>query len=222
MKVRCSPAKQHQFFESLIACMDSDMPVHLRHAAIRLAHSATLSEDDPDRFFHPGRDECYLKLIFALARNSSWHPHLFGDHHIDRCISMIAKCHFMQHTFYLAGILLRIAPGQLSVTSLDSITEQQWWDMISGAWMHAPFIIDDICCFEFLPVLVEGTKRYMQTTSEHYLEWLVRSVDHVLNVLEKRDSEQGEGECVVAVKELRTVASDMLEKLVNSKEAVSP
>ncbi|KAG1852218.1 hypothetical protein F4604DRAFT_1300280 [Suillus subluteus] len=259
IKVRCSPAKQHQFFESLIACMASDMPVHLRHAAIRLAHSAreeiasidaihdtelrdmiltefspailtavcpqpgaTLPEDDPDRFFHPDRDECYLKLIFTLARNSHWHPHLFGDHHIDRCISMIAKCRFMQHTFYLAGILLRIALGDLSVTSLDSITEQQWWDMISTAWMHAPFIIDDIHCFEFLPVLVEGTKRYMQTTSEHNLEWLVRSVDHVLNVLEKRDSEQGEGECVVAVKELRTVASDMLEKLVNSKEVVSP
>ncbi|KAG1836526.1 hypothetical protein F4604DRAFT_678870 [Suillus subluteus] len=38
MKVRRSPAKQHQFIESLIACMGSNMPVHLRYAALRAAH----------------------------------------------------------------------------------------------------------------------------------------------------------------------------------------
>ncbi|KAG2036022.1 hypothetical protein BDR03DRAFT_477230 [Suillus americanus] len=262
MKVRCSPAKQHQFFESLIACMGSDMPVHLRHAALRAAHNAreeiasidtiddaklrdmiltkfspailtavcpqpgaTLSDDDPDRFFHYDRDLCYLELIFALARNSNWHPHLFGDHHVDRCIAIIAKCRFAEHAFYLAGIFLRIAPGQLSVTSLDSIAEQQWWDMISGAWSYSYRIFDDIHCLEFLPVLVESTRKYMQIASEYSLEALIRNVDYVLQRLESRDSEQGEGEgdnIVVAVKELRTVASDMLEKLVDSKEVISP
>ncbi|KAG2051056.1 hypothetical protein BDR06DRAFT_959552 [Suillus hirtellus] len=236
IKVRCSPA------------------VHLRHAALRLAHSAreemvsidvidnaelrdmiltefspailtavcpqsdvTLSDNDPDR------DLCYLELLFALARNSNWHPHLFEDHHMDRCISIVAKCHFEEHAFYLAGILLRIAPEQLSVTSLNSITGQQWWDLMKNAWLHASYMIDDIHCFEFLPVLVEGTKRYMHIPLELDLKFFIKDADRVLIALEGRDSQQGEGRgVVVAVKELRTVASDMLEKLVSNKGVAGP
>ncbi|KAG2341017.1 hypothetical protein BDR05DRAFT_488122 [Suillus weaverae] len=258
MKVHCSPAKQHQFIENLIACMGSNMPHNLRHAALRAAHrareeitaiddaelrdiiltkfspailtavcpqpGAKLPDDGPDRFFHHYRDLCYLELVFALARNSNWHPHLFGDHHIDRCISMIAECDaYILHAFYLVGILLRVAPDQLSVAPLDAITEQQWWDMMSRAWTWARYIIGDIHCFEFLPVLVEGTKRHIQITSEIDLGQLISNVDDVLDALERRDSEQGEGDgVVVTVRELRTVASDMLSKLVNSEGVTSP
>ncbi|KAG2118654.1 uncharacterized protein F5147DRAFT_757156 [Suillus discolor] len=40
MGVCCSPAKRHLFIKRLIACMDSNMPLPLRHAALRAAHSA--------------------------------------------------------------------------------------------------------------------------------------------------------------------------------------
>ncbi|KAG1868534.1 hypothetical protein F4604DRAFT_1927411 [Suillus subluteus] len=253
-KVRCSPAKQHQFIESLIACMDSNMPIHLRYVALRATHivreeivsidtidaklrdmvltkfspailttvcprPGTTLADDPHHF-HYRRDLCYLRLIFTLARDSNWHPHLFGDHHIDRCISMVGEyCEsYSRCPFYLSGILLRIPSEQLSVASLDAITKQQWWDMMRLAWRYAEFVIDDIHCFEFLPVLVEGTKMYMHIASEDDLRELVGYVDDVLRAQRRRDSEQGEGECVVvAVKEFRTVVSVMLEKLVNSK-----
>jgi len=236
------------------------MPVHLRHAALRLAHSAreemvsidaidnaelrdmiftefspailtavcpqpgvTLSDGDPVCFFRRDRDLCYLELLFALARNSNWHPYLVKDHHIDRCISIVVKCNFGQHAFYLAGILLRIAPEQSSATSLNSITGQQWWDMISAAWLYAQYEIHDIHCFELLPVLVEGAKRYMHNAREFYLKIFIGYVDRVLNALETRDSQQGEDESVtVAVIELRTAASDMLEKWVSSQGVVSP
>lgn len=257
MKVRCSPAKQHQFFESLIACMDSDMPHNLRHIALRAAYNsreeiasigaiddelrdmiltkfspailtvvcpqpgATPTGDGYDGLFNGDHDLCYLKLIFTLARNSNWHPRLFGDHHIDHCISMVTSCP-ISHAFYLTGILLRIASEQLSVTSFSAITGQQWWDLISVAWIHVSALIDDIHCLEFLPVLVEATKKDMQIASEYDLEWLVGHVDSVLEELERRDSEQREAEgVVVAVKELRTIANDMREKLVNSKEVIS-
>ncbi|KAG2105847.1 uncharacterized protein F5147DRAFT_702191 [Suillus discolor] len=259
IKVRSSPAKRHQFFKSLIACMGSHMPAHLRHAALRLAHSAreemvsidaidnaelrdmiltefspailtavcpqpgvTPSDDDPDCFFHYERDLCYLELLFALARNSNWHPHLVEDH-IDRCISIAAQRYSLSlHAFYLAGILLRIAPEQSSVAILNSITGQQWWDTISNAWFHAPYIVNDIHCFEFLPDLVEGTKRYMHTAKELDLKSFIVYVDRVLNAPEMRDAQQGEGESVaIAVKELRTAASDMLEKLVSSQGVVT-
>jgi hypothetical protein len=79
--------------------------------------------------------------------------------------------------------------------------------------------------FEVLPVLVEGTKRHMQIDSDYDLKRLIRDVDLTLDVLERRDSKQGEGErerVTVAMKELRAVASDMLERLVNSKGVISP
>ncbi|KAG2068846.1 hypothetical protein BDR04DRAFT_1102593 [Suillus decipiens] len=129
------------------------------------------------------------------------------------------------HAFYLTGILLRIAPEQLSATSLDSITEQQWWDLISRAWLSpSDILIDDVHCLEFLPVLVEGTKRHMQIAPEYGLEGLIRNVDDILKALERRDSEQGVGEgVVIALKELRTIASDtMLEKLVDNEGIISP
>lgn len=250
MGVSCSPAKQYLFVEKLIACMDSNMPVHLRHAALRAAHNARQQmasidaiedaqlrdailtklspailsvvsprqstspvSDISNRFFeYYDRDLCYVQLIFALAKNSNWHPYLSGDHHIDRCISMIAECceSSLEHPFYIAGILLQIAPEQMSATSFASITDQQGWKMLRSAWSHVCHIIDDIHCFELLPVLAEGAKKYMQIASKSDLERLVKNVDRVLETLERRGSEQG-GRVVDAVKELRTVASDKLK-----------
>ncbi|KAG1860020.1 hypothetical protein C8R48DRAFT_255480 [Suillus tomentosus] len=123
MEVRCSSSKQHLFFESLIACMDNNMPQHLRHAALRAAHNVrkeivsidaiddamlrdavltklspailsvlcphpdtTTTNDGPDHLFYEMRDFHYLELVFALAGNSDWRPHLSGDRHIDQCL----------------------------------------------------------------------------------------------------------------------------------------
>jgi hypothetical protein len=260
VNVRCIPANQHQFIESLVACMGTNMPVHLRYAALRATHivqeeiasidaidaelrdmvltklspailttvclrPGTTLANHPRHLFDYDCNSCYLELIFALARNSNWHAHLIGDHHIDRCISMIAEyCKsYTPHSFYLSGILLRSASGQLSVASLDVITEQQWWDMMRSAWHYANSLMDDIHCFEFLPVLVEDTKKHMQNASKDELKELVEYVDNTLGALEWRHLEQGEGGCVVvAVKEFRIVVSDMFKKSVNSEGVNSP
>ncbi|KAG2132062.1 hypothetical protein DEU56DRAFT_902375 [Suillus clintonianus] len=259
--VRCSPAKQHVFIERLIACMDSNMPDHIRHAALHTAYSfredmasidamddamrdavltklspailsvvytppsPTPANDDPHHSFNNPRDLCYLKLVFALAGNSDWHPHLCRDHHIDQCISLIAEyCKpDDEHPFYIAGILLRIASEKTAVTPLDSFTEQQWWDVMRSAWsLHYSLILDDRY-FEFLPILVEGTKRYMQIASKSDLPQFIGKVDDVLNILERRQmrrirglaqAPQGEGVAIAAVKDLRTVARDTLERFV--------
>ncbi|KAG2056253.1 hypothetical protein BDR06DRAFT_298612 [Suillus hirtellus] len=257
----CSPAKQHLFIERLIACMDSNIPFHLRHAALRAAHSAreeiasidviddarlremvltNLSpaimsvvclhpspmpaNDGSDRFFDYHRDLCYLEIIFALARNSIWHPHLSQDRHIDRCISMIPKyCnseYYSQHAFYIAGILLQIAPEQSSDTSLYSVTEQQWWDVMRCAWYYLPYTIRRTHDLELL-VFVERTKKYMQIASKSDLENLIGKVDDVLDSMEPetelnmQDLEEG-GPVTIAVKKLRNTARNMLESLVNN------
>ncbi|KAG1785816.1 uncharacterized protein HD556DRAFT_92259 [Suillus plorans] len=264
MGVCCSPAKQRLFIERLIACMDSNMPLHLRHAALRVAHSAreqiasidamddarlrdivltklspailsvicphpgtTPANDDLDLFFNYARDSCYLELVCALAKNSDWHPHLFGDHHIDRCISMISQYSELPtgHAFYIAGILLQITSEQTSVTSLDSVTEQQWWDVMRSAWKYPLYNIFDMCSFKPLLVLVDGTKQYMQIASKSDLEQLIKNVDYMVEMLEGRMQEkrrlqemgqemqyleQGEG-IIITAKELSTAASNTLE-----------
>ncbi|KAG2097045.1 uncharacterized protein F5147DRAFT_374033 [Suillus discolor] len=218
MGVCCSPAKQHLFIERLIACMDSNMPHHLRHAALRAAHSAreriasidtiddarlrdmiltkfspailsvlcphpgtTLANDDLNPFLKYNRDWCYLELVCTLARNSGWHPHLFGDRHIDRCISMISKyCNSevpTPHPFYIASILLQITPTQTSITLLDSVTEQQWWDVMRSVWKYSPYNIDNARDFKLHLVLLDGTKKYMQIASKSDLEQLIPNVD---------------------------------------------
>ncbi|KAG1850142.1 hypothetical protein F4604DRAFT_1809221 [Suillus subluteus] len=245
--VRCSPAKQHLLVESLVACMGSTMPEHLHHAALRVACNAreqitsidvindarlrdmvltklfpailtvvclrpraTPADDDPDPFFYEGRDLCYLELAFALARNPDWHPHLCGDRHIDWCISMIAEsCEFPTScAFYIAGILLRIAPEQLSVTSL---TEKQWWDAMRSPWLCDSILLEAPDYYELLPDLAEGTKKHMQIAPKSDLEELIKN---------RGDPEQEDG-TTIAVRELRTVASDMLEKLVDGKGVIS-
>jgi hypothetical protein len=225
MRVLCSPAKLHLFIERLVACMGSTMPPHLRHAALRTAHSAreemasidamdirlrdmiltklspailsvvcphpsTIpANDGPVSFFDYERNLCYLKLVFALAKNSDWHPHLSEDRHIDRCISMIPDyCNSKSpthHAFYIAGIFLRIAPEQKSVTSLDSVTKEQWWDIMRTAWNHVPYDIHDTRDSESLLVLVDSTKKYMQIASKSDLERLIEKVDWFLEGLEE-------------------------------------
>jgi hypothetical protein len=193
--------------------------------------SATSANDDFDCLFDYHRDLCYLKLVFTLARNSNWYPHLSEDRHIDWCISMIPDyCNSespMEHAFYIAGIFLRITPEHQSVTLLDSVTEQQWWDMMRSAWIRLPYdiLILDTRDFELLPVLVDGTKKYMQIASKSDLEELIERVDRFLEKLEgemqlkrqlqeigpeMQSLEQEEG-IAIAVKELRSAASDMLE-----------
>jgi hypothetical protein len=185
----------------------------------------TPTDDGPDCFFHPDRDLCYLELIFALAGNSVWHPHFSRDGHIDRCTSIIAKsCDFKMHNnykiyrghqphaFYLVGIFLRTTPEELSVTSLSSITEHQWWDMMRKAWYLAVLVFGNTHFVELLPVLVERTKKYMCSASGSDLEQLIDDVDDLMRLAKQGRPEQREG-VAVAAKELRGKASDMLAKI---------
>jgi hypothetical protein len=170
---------------------------------------ATPTNTGPERFFDDDRDLCYLGLIFSLARNSQWRPHLYCQ--IDRAIGMIAKCLYGVHVFYLVGIFLRLTSEEVSVPSLSSITERQWWDMMRKAWYHAYRTIDDTRCVEFLPVLVEGTKKYIHITSKPKLEQLIKDVDDLI----RRVGRQGlleHRESVAAMKELSGVANDTLAK----------
>ncbi|KAG2130550.1 hypothetical protein BD769DRAFT_1452937 [Suillus cothurnatus] len=138
---------------------------------------------------------------------------------------------YTNHAFYIAGIFLRITPKLKSVTSLDSVTKEQWWDVMRSAWNY--YDIRNTCDFECLLVHVDGTKKYMQIASRSDLERLIRSVDEFLEELQeemqrkRRWQEMGleiepeiqsldqiEG-IAIAVKELRTAAGDVLGALVN-------
>ncbi|KAG1768959.1 hypothetical protein EDD22DRAFT_870143 [Suillus occidentalis] len=169
---------------------------------------ATSSDSDPDRFFYPDRDLCYLELVFALARNSVWHPHLYCQ--INRAIGMIAVCCESNgpYAFYLTGIFLRLASEEMPVSLLRSITEQQWWDMMGNAWY---LMIDNPQVVKLLPILVEGTKKYMHMASKLELEWLLRDVNDHIGRLEKRGLRERRDD--VAVAAMKELSGKVAEKL---------
>ncbi|KAG1850119.1 hypothetical protein F4604DRAFT_1907340 [Suillus subluteus] len=88
--------------------------------AVRPQPSATPTDDGPDRFFENHRDLCYLQLV---------PPFVWGSPY---------RLLHQQRALYLTGIFLPIAPEQLSAMLLDSITEQQWWDMINACMFRVP------------------------------------------------------------------------------------
>jgi hypothetical protein len=174
---------------------------------------ATPTDSGPDCFFDRGRDLCYLELIFALARNFQWRPHLYC--HIDRAVGIIADCCSLSwgsHAFYLVGIFLRMTSEEVSNASLRSITEQQWWDMMRKAWYSAFLTIGNIHCVEFLPVLVEGTKKYMHISSKPELEQLIKDVDDLIRRVDSQDLLEHRERVVVAMKEMSDVSNDTLAK----------
>ncbi|KAG2054241.1 hypothetical protein BDR06DRAFT_1007916 [Suillus hirtellus] len=86
----------------------------------------------------------------------------------------------MQHAFYIAGILLQITSKQTPVTLLDSVMEQQRWDV----WNKPPYDIDSDACYFDPLVLVDDTKKYMQIALKSDLKLLIKSVDEFLKSLE--------------------------------------
>ncbi|KAG2753795.1 hypothetical protein P692DRAFT_20828795, partial [Suillus brevipes Sb2] len=55
------------------------------------------------------------------------------------------------------------------------------------AWYSAFLTIDNTRCVEFLPVLVEGTKKYIHIAPEAELEQLIRDLDDLITRVERRD-----------------------------------
>jgi hypothetical protein len=110
-----------------------------------------------------------------------------------------------------------------------------------SAWIRLPYDILGTRDFELLPVLVDDTKKYMQIASKSDLVWLIGRVDRFLERLEgemqlkrrlqemrlrmgpemrlemrlemrpEMQSVERIEEIAIAVKELRTAASNMLE-----------
>jgi hypothetical protein len=209
----------HRFREvlaSIDVVDDADMVLTKFSPAILTAvcpqPGATPTEDGPDRLFHGDRDLCYLELVFSLARNSVWHPHLYCQ--IDRAIGMIGACcnQYIMLVFYLVGIFVSMTSDETSATLLSSITEQQWWDMMRIAWYHAFLTLDNTHCVDFLPVLVEGTKKYMCIAPKFELKQLISNVDELIKMLEGRGLLEQRDGAAVALKELRGIANDMLRK----------
>ncbi|KAG2156694.1 uncharacterized protein EDB93DRAFT_1247396 [Suillus bovinus] len=73
-------------------------------------------DDDPDALFNPRRDDCYLRLIFTLAKQSDWSAHLKRAGHMERCTSLLehviknssSMSSVTTHPYYLAGTLIRM------------------------------------------------------------------------------------------------------------------
>ncbi|KAG2118075.1 uncharacterized protein F5147DRAFT_669696 [Suillus discolor] len=87
-------------------------------------------DDEPDAVFNPRRDDCYLRLIFTLAKQSDWRTHLEKAGHIERCTSLLdhiiknnpSILSVTSHSYYLAAILIRMNPSGGYRSSLRGAT----------------------------------------------------------------------------------------------------
>lgn len=134
--------------------------------------STTPADDGPDSFFDYRRDLRYLELFCAPARNSDWHLRLYGNRHIDRCISMIqGYCDSespMEHAFCIASSLLRIAQEQTSDASAHECIRAclVWHSVKSNASTDACYWPDipELMMMLHLPV-------HQMSTHEHAICW---------------------------------------------------
>jgi len=149
--------------------IDKTLLNELSHAVlgvVRPNHTQTMQ----DSSLVKSRDCCYLRFIFALAKNDEWCKRLTRDDHVDCCISLhdevLASSLFIDKV-YLAGIILRINPS--GKNNLKP-AQQQWWTLIQRAWnrfylplpSYSNLEPADMDIIEALQALVTTTKQYLR------------------------------------------------------------
>lgn len=118
----------------------------------------------------------YLRLIFALARSTSWLPRLHKDGLIKWCINISLELQKSpdSYSFYPAGILLRIQLAHPEHAALSAITSDRWWNMMKMAWHAASYkyllVITDV--IEIFEALVTGTETHMPYEKEELQSFL--------------------------------------------------
>lgn len=178
------------------------------------------SNDEPDAVFNHKRDDCYLRLIFTLAKQSDWRAHLERTGHIERCISLIAhiiknaptdsstphKHHAtnLNHPYYLAGTMIRInvSGDYRSPGFAVNMSEQEWWELLKEAWsaMHWNDLYSEDETMEALPGIVTYTLDLLETPTARYeAASLARWVDRIYKALE---DDEAKPDILSAVKKL--------------------
>ena len=154
----------------------------------------TSHDGKPEAPFHMNRDHCYIRLVFALARNEEWHQRLSDHGHVDRCIALadfILERPLWDLSFYLAGTLLRIDPSGIGLPL--NPRQERWRALMHKAWVSLggagdPEIHD---CIDVLPAIVEATRESSQGSEKgplslepNDMQTLVKHVRHVLVCLQ--------------------------------------
>ncbi|KAG2152575.1 uncharacterized protein EDB93DRAFT_1137306 [Suillus bovinus] len=166
-------------------------------------------DDKPDTVFDPRRDGCYLRLIFALAKQSDWRAQLKRAGHIDRCIYLLdhvignADLSVTSHPYYLAGTLIRMNASGAAVPTPPSlphnISERVCWNLIKGAWcaMDSNVLHLEEEAVEALPDMVTYTLDLLKTPTAFYdTKSLVLPVNRISLAF-------GDGEAKLKMKRLR-------------------
>ncbi|OAX31970.1 hypothetical protein K503DRAFT_29461 [Rhizopogon vinicolor AM-OR11-026] len=153
--------------------------------AIRPDHNPTTHDGTSENSFEALGNRCYLRLIFALAKNEGWCERLTRDGHIKWCISLVDQVlvsPFPLDRFYLAVIFLRIDP------SGKYISPDPWRTLIKSAWNQLDYLaIDDAHIIGALPALVTATRQNLPDAKDVVaLKELTKDVNWVLRMLKEK------------------------------------
>ncbi|OAX33210.1 hypothetical protein K503DRAFT_749010 [Rhizopogon vinicolor AM-OR11-026] len=123
------------------------------------------------------RSDVYLHLVYALAKNPAWRHRLIEDGHVQTCIALIDIYKSRPFSFYLPAFFLRIAPQGRASSCCDTITDRQWWSLMTMAWytisQRGADVFDD--GIEIFPALAWRTGMCMpDTLSEEDLGFLCK------------------------------------------------
>ncbi|KAG1828157.1 hypothetical protein EV424DRAFT_1387453 [Suillus variegatus] len=188
--------------------------------------------DDPDAVFNPRRDDCYLRLIFTLAKQSDWRAHLVTAGHIKRCTSLLH--HVIEnklsasHPYYLAAILIQTNPSDggnrssLRRATWDSTLDSEPTNMEESTLPATPEVPtppsppDNISEKEWWKLLKEAwwamhwNQLYLEKEA---VEALPDIVTHTLNILETPIAGHDRGSLVSPVNRIYLALDDGRAKL---------
>ncbi|KAG2757224.1 hypothetical protein P692DRAFT_20712540 [Suillus brevipes Sb2] len=140
--------------------------------AVRPKDGHTTHDTGPDASFHLRRDSCYIRIIYALAKNDEWLQCLTRDGHLDWCISLVdGDCyiHYWEVGFYLLVVFGRIK--SLGKDLPFSPAQEKWRSLVKNTWETLQHATESDNYVDGIPAVVTATRLDLTASGGVPGEW---------------------------------------------------
>jgi hypothetical protein len=173
----------HEAREELASITSASMPPgvdtqlldELSHAlltAVRPKDGQPTYDTGPDASFHPRRDSCYIRIIYALTKNDEWLQRLIRDGHRDWCISLVdGDCHIR---YWEVGFYLLVIFGRIKFSGKDlpfSPAQEKWRSLVENTWETLQYATRFDNYVNGIPSLVTATRLDLTASGGVPGEW---------------------------------------------------
>jgi hypothetical protein len=166
------------------------------YTAIHPNHRQTMQGSGSHTDIDDCRNQCYLRLISALAKNDEWCKRLTYHGHIEWCISLhdkVLASPLVLDKFYLAEILMHIDPSGKDIIP-DPTTQEKWWTLVTKTWSECCWLSPNV--IETLPALVTATRQNLPDPN-NYVGSILIYVYMVMRRMEKSSANLSQAERIL-------------------------